>query len=86
MFCLGEILQNPVMHIALMCGPADPDTHTPVILADMPVNIAQAIMPAMAAALFDTAFARGDINFIMKHGYLVGTQPEIAGCLGDHQA
>jgi hypothetical protein len=36
-----------------MWWPANPNPHPPVIRAKMPVNITQAIMPAMSATVFD---------------------------------
>ena len=60
------------MYIFFMLGAANANTHTPVCLAHMPVNISQPVMPAMPAALFHSDAACIQINFIMKDDDVFG--------------
>mgnify|MGYP003348642181 CR=1 FL=1 len=54
------------MHQRLVAGMTDAKAQTFVIIADMGGDRAQAVMAGDAAADFDPAFGRSEIEFVVK--------------------
>ena len=69
--CRCEIHQHPFPDIDArsgnhLLGPANPDPHPPVIRSQMPVEITNAVMAAMAAATLHPQLAGGKIDLVIE--------------------
>ena len=87
----GEIHQHPFADVdprsrndLLRAADADPDP--PVIRADMPVDVADAVMPAMPAAAFHPDLAGRQINLVIEDKYVLGRDLVETRCLGHGKA
>ena len=62
-----EVAQHPVQHQVLVAGMADADAHPAIVLADMGVDVAQAVVAAGTAALLHAHPAGREVELVVEH-------------------
>ena len=62
-----EIAQHPVQHEVLVAGMADADAHAAIVVAEMGIDVADAVVAAGAAALLDADLARRQVELVVEH-------------------
>ena len=62
------LFQDPVHHFSFVAGVVDADAQSPIVCAaQLPVDVAQAVVPGMAAAQFQFGFASGQVELVVRH-------------------
>ena len=81
-----EVAQHPVQHQVLVAGMADADADPAIVVADMGVDVAQAVVAAGTAALLHAHPAGRDVELVVEHHDPVERHLEEAHRLADRLA
>src|SRR5579883_2222853 len=81
-----EVAQHPVQHEVLVAGMADADADATIVVADMGVDVAQAVVAAGAAALLHAHAAGRKVELVVEHHHAVQRHLEIAHRLTNRAA